>query len=62
MEKNEEHGKVVTGMRNDIDVVELVEVEELEELQAPGFWDTVGGFAVGAGVVGGGLAIGIAIT
>jgi len=37
-------------------------VEELEELQAPGFWDTVGGFAVGAGVVGGGLAIGIAIT
>ncbi|WP_158845145.1 daptide-type RiPP [Streptomyces sp. NRRL WC-3742] len=49
-------------MRNDMNVMELVEVEELEELQAPGFWDTAAGFAVGAGVVGGGLAIGIAIT
>ncbi|MFJ6216962.1 daptide-type RiPP [Streptomyces sp. NPDC092296] len=43
-------------------VKDLAEVEELEELQAPGFWDTAAGFVVGAGVVGAGLAIGIAIT
>ncbi|MGW4803686.1 hypothetical protein [Kitasatospora sp. NPDC004272] len=47
-------------------MTDLAEVEELEELQAPGFWSTVGGFAVGTVVVGGGIvggiAIGVAIT
>ena len=44
----------------------LLDVEELEAMEAPGFWDTVGGIAVGTVVGGaaiyGGVAIGIAIT
>jgi hypothetical protein len=43
-----------------------LDVEELEAMEAPGFWDTVGGIAVGTVVGGaaiyGGVAIGIAIT
>jgi hypothetical protein len=44
----------------------MLDVEELEAMEAPGFWDTVGGIAVGTVVGGaalyGGVAIGIAIT
>jgi hypothetical protein len=44
----------------------LLDVEELEAMEAPGFWDTVGGIAVGTVVGGaalyGGVAIGVAIT
>jgi len=44
----------------------LLDVEELEAMEAPGFWDTVGGIAAGTVVGGaalyGGVAIGIAIT
>lgn len=43
-----------------------LDVQELEAMEAPGFWDTVGGIAVGTVVGGaaiyGGVAIGIAIT
>lgn len=43
-----------------------LEVQELEAMEAPGFWDTVGGIAAGTVVGGaalyGGVAIGIAIT
>ena len=43
-----------------------LDVQELEAMEAPGFWDTVGGIAAGTVVGGaalyGGVAIGIAIT
>jgi hypothetical protein len=44
----------------------LLDIEELEAMEAPGFWDTVGGVVagvvVGGAAVAGGVAIGIAIT
>jgi hypothetical protein len=41
-------------------------IEALEPMEAPGFWDTLGGLAagtvVGGGVVYGAIAVGVAVT